>query len=402
MSQTFGYRAIDRSGKSSEGELVAISRRQALNDLESRQLTVLALVQRTSSDSASDEHKGGRLGEQDIITGLFELASMLNSGVSAAEAVASEAESAARPALRAAFKRMSKTLRHGGSFSESLEAAQLSLPDYVSCLIRAGEVTGRVGSALDDACNQMQYALEVRDETRNALIYPAVLVFSGILAVLMMFIYVVPSFTNLLDQSDKLPWLAWAVLSAGRWTNENLLLVGVGMACLVVLPILLLGRSDVRLFLLEKLEAAPLVGEWMINADVASWAKIMSSMMRNRVELLTALELSQVAVRAPSRQRQLARARNAVKAGESLSVALESNGCLNPTGYNLVRVGEKSGNLDEMLRSLADIYSRQSRQRMKKVLLLIEPLAILLIGGAVGTLIIAIILAITSANDIAF
>lgn len=402
MSQTFGYRAIDRSGKSSEGELVSISRRQALKDLESRQLTVLTLVQRASSDSASDERKVGKLGEQDIITGLFELASMLNSGVSAAEAVASEAESAARPALRAAFKRMSKTLRHGGSFSESLEAAQLSLPDYVSCLIRAGEVTGRVGSALDDACNQMQYALEVRDETRNALIYPAVLVFSGVLAVLMMFIYVVPSFTNLLDQSDKLPWLAWAVLSAGRWTNQHLLLVGIGMAGLVTIPVLLLSRSDVRLFLLEKLEAVPLVGEWMINSDVASWSKIMSSMMRNRVELLTALELSQIAVRAPSRQRQLARARNAVKAGEPLSVALESNGCLNPTGYNLVRVGEKSGNLDEMLRSLADIYSRQSRQRMKKVLLLIEPLAILLIGGAVGTLIIAIILAITSANDIAF
>lgn len=402
MSQTFGYLAVDRSGKSSDGELLAVSRRQALKDLSSRQLTVLSLDQRASPGSANDERKSGKLSEQDVITGLFELASMLNSGVSAAEAVSSEAESAARPALRAAFKRMSKTLRHGGSFSESLEAAQLRLPGYVCCLIRAGEATGRVGNALDDACSQMQYALEVRDETRNALIYPAVLVFSGILAVLMMFIYVVPNFTNLLDQADKLPWLAWAVLSAGRWTNENLLLVGLIMAGIIVLPAILLARRDVRLFVLEGLESAPLVGEWMINADVASWSKIMSSMMRNRVELLTALELSQVAVRAPSRQRQLARARHAVKAGESLSVALESNSCLNPTGYNLVRVGEKSGNLDEMLRSLAEIYSRQSRQRMKKVLLLIEPLAILLIGGAVGTLIIAIILAITSANDIAF
>ncbi len=401
MTLAFDYQAIDRAGRTSKGEVAAISRRQALKDLEAQQLTVVSLSQRANADNA-DEAKGGRLSEQDVITGLFELASMLNSGVSAAEAVASEAESAARPALRAAFKRMSKTLRHGGSFSESLESAQLNVPDYVYFLVRAGELTGQVGSALDDACSQMQYALEVRGETRNALIYPAVLVVTGILAVLMMFIYVVPSFTNLLDQAEKLPWLAWAVLSAGRWTNDNVLLVACLMLGILVIPVIFLSRRGVRLFILEKLEKAPLVGEWMVNADVASWSKIMASMMRNRVELLVALELSQVAVRAPSRQRRLARARNAVKAGEPLSVALEVNNCLNPTGYNLVRVGEKSGNLDEMLRSLAEIYSRQSRQRMKKVLLLIEPIAILLIGGAIGTLIIAIILAITSANDIAF
>ncbi len=401
MTLAFDYEAIDRAGRTSKGEVAAISRRQALKDLEAQQLTVVSLSQRTNADNA-DEAKGGRLSEQDVITGLFELASMLNSGVSAAEAVASEAESAARPALRAAFKRMSKTLRHGGSFSESLESAQLNVPDYVYFLVRAGELTGQVGSALDDACSQMQYSLEVRGETRNALIYPAVLVVTGILAVLMMFIYVVPSFTNLLDQAEKLPWLAWAVLSAGRWTNDNVLLVACLLVGIVAIPVILLARRGVRLFILEKLEKAPLVGEWMVNADVASWSKIMASMIRNRVELLVALELSQVAVRAPSRQRRLARARNAVKAGEPLSVALEGNNCLNPTGYNLVRVGEKSGNLDEMLRSLAEIYSRQSRQRMKKVLLLIEPIAILLIGGAIGTLIIAIILAITSANDIAF
>lgn len=401
MTLAFDYQAIDRAGRTTRGEVAAISRRQALKDLEAQQLTVVSLAQRANADNA-DEAKGGRLSEQDVITGLFELASMLNSGVSAAEAVASEAESAARPALRAAFKRMSKTLRHGGSFSESLESAQLNVPDYVYFLVRAGELTGQVGSALDDACSQMQYSLEVRSETRNALIYPAVLVVTGILAVLMMFIYVVPSFTNLLDQAEKLPWLAWAVLSAGRWTNDNVLLVSCLLVGIVAIPVILLARRGVRLFILEKLEKVPLVGEWMVNADVASWSKIMASMMRNRVDLLVALELSQVAVRAPSRQRRLARARNAVKAGEPLSGALEGNNCLNPTGYNLVRVGEKSGNLDEMLRSLSEIYSRQSRQRMKKVLLLIEPIAILLIGGAIGTLIIAIILAITSANDIAF
>src|SRR5690606_37076391 len=134
---------------------------------------------------------------------------------------------------------------------------------------------------------------------------------------------------------------------------------------IVALPIAIFSRPAARSWFLEKLEAAPLIGDWLVNADVAARSTIMSSMMRNRVDLLSALELSEIAVRTPSRQRRLITARNTVRAGEPLSAALESNNCLNPTGYNLVRVGEKSGNLDQMLSSLADIYTRQSRQRMK-------------------------------------
>ena len=96
------------------------------------------------------------------------------------------------------------------------------------------------------------------------------------------------------------------------------------------------------------------------------------------------------------------RARQAVIQGDTLSVALQAHECLNDTGYNLVRVGEKTGSLDAMLLTLSSLYSKQSQQRLQKALMLIEPVAILVIGSAIGTLIIAIILAITSANEIAF
>jgi general secretion pathway protein F len=129
---------------------------------------------------------------------------------------------------------------------------------------------------------------------------------------------------------------------------------------------------------------------------------MLSSMLRNRVELTASLALASEVVRSPGRRHRLERAAKAVRQGAALSQALADNNCLNETGYNLVRVGEKTGSLDPMLHSLSEIYTRQGNQRMKKVLMLIEPIAILLIGGAIGTLIIAVILAITSANDFAF
>ncbi|KAA0874390.1 type II secretion system F family protein [Nitrincola tapanii] len=398
----FNYTALDQDTKSVSGQLEANSRRQALRELHARNLVPLTLLEGQAEELESGDRHTKRLSERDTLTALYELASMLVAGVSAAEAVESQALSAAHPQLRRAFKQMLKTLRHGGNFSSGLESAELKLPEYVVSLVKAGEMTGNLGEALADACEQMEYALRMRAEARNALIYPAILVLTGILAVVMMFVYVVPSFTNLLDQSNELPWLAWAVLSAGRWANDHwIVLIGLFVMFLVV-PIALWRLASVRLSVMTLLEKVPVVGSWLIQADIAAWAAIMASMMRNRVELMTALHLAASVVRLPGRRQRLLNAAKAVKQGEHLSIALEQQHCLNETGYNLVRVGEKTGALDKMLQSLSELYTRQGQQRMKKALALIEPIAILAIGGAIGTLIIAIILAITSANDLAF
>lgn len=399
MSNPFSYSAIDVNGKEISGEISADNQRDALAQLAQQGLTVVELAV-LEARRDEDEKSRQRLTNDHIIIAFYELASMLNAGVSAAEAVGSQAQASAHPKLRWAFKQASKTLRHGGTFEQAIIAAHLPLPSYVLYLIRAGEVTGQLGPALSDACAQMQYDQTVRNETRNALIYPAILVLSGVLAVLMMFVYVVPSFTNLLDQSDRLPFLAWAVLSAGNWANNNFMLL---LAILFAPPAILIFcwlQPTIKLKILEQIERLPVVGDWVSQADVASWSKVLSSLVRNRVELIMALDLATESVRMPARKRRLIKVKNAVRAGEALSVALENNQCLTATGYNLIRVGERAGQLDTMLNALANLYGEQGRQRMKKTLILIEPVAILLIGLVMGTIIIGIILAITSANDI--
>lgn len=399
MSTVFNYTAVEASGKQISGELVADSKRSALAQLSENRLTVVELRE-VQHQRDPDEKSRARLSSQDIHVALYELASMLTAGVSAVDAVSAQAESAPHPKLRVAFKRAEKTLRHGGSFEQAISATKLPLPGYVGYLIKAGELTGMLGPALRDACAQMQYDQSVRNDTRNALIYPAILVGSGILAVLMMFVYVVPSFTNLLEHADRLPWLAWAVLTTGQWANENFLLLCALIASPFVLLFSVWSRPAIRVRILEWVEKLPGVGDWVSQADVASWSKVLASLLKHRVELTVALDLATESVKLPSRKHRLSKAKSAVRAGEALSKALEQHRCLTATGYNLIRVGEKSGKLDEMLAALATLYAEQGRQRMKKLLLLIEPVAILVIGLFIGTIIIGIILAITSANDI--
>lgn len=399
MTQQFHYHAIDATGREASGEIAAHSQREAVTQLSLQQLTVVE-IEPLQAQKDEDEHSSKRLGTEEIIIALYELSAMLNSGVSAAEAVSSQAVSSAHPKLRWAFKLASKTLRHGGSFEQAIIASKLPFPAYVNYLVRAGEMTGQLGPALSDACTQMQYEMTVRNETRNALIYPAILVMSGVAAVLMMFVYVVPSFTNLLEHSESLPFLAWAVLSSGKWANEHFFLL---LLLLLAPPASLFfcwSHPVLKIKMLEKIERLPVIGDWVSQADVASWSKVLSSLVRNRVELIMALELAAESVRMPSRKQNMVKVKNAVRAGEALSVALETNQCLTATGYNLIRVGERAGKLEEMLNALANLYTIQGQQRMKKALILIEPIAILFIGLVMGTIIIGIMLAITSANDI--
>lgn len=398
MSQRFEYSAYTAQGQAVTGTLEADSKQQAMRQLVQQNLTPLEI------NIPKDEQEGRkrRLSDQDMLTAMYELSAMLMAGVGIADAVESQAQSAAHPAMRVAFAHMLKTLRHGGGFAQALEETQLRLPNYVNYLVRAGELSGTLAQSLRDSCEQFEYDLQVKAQARGALIYPSILVFSGVMAVLMMFMFVVPSFVNLLDEAKSLPWLAWAVLSAGRWANNNQMMVVVLLATAVVVPVVLLRIPRVRTALLNRMEVVPVIGEWLVQSDIAAWARVMSALSKNSVELTAALELAGSVVRLPRRKHRLQRARQAVIQGDTLSVALQAHECLNDTGYNLVRVGEKTGSLDAMLLTLSSLYSKQSQQRLQKALMLIEPVAILVIGSAIGTLIIAIILAITSANEIAF
>ena len=120
---------------------------------------------------------------------------------------------------------MATALLRGQSFRDALRGAGLEVPSYVHHLVEAGELSGRLAEALRRAVEQMQYDQRVAAELRSALLYPAILVVAGFAAVLLVFVFVIPQFSNLLDEANELPLLAEAVLRSGVWFNENTVLV---------------------------------------------------------------------------------------------------------------------------------------------------------------------------------
>lgn len=393
----YHYQALNPEGISLEGVLRADNERDAARQLERRGLSVVEV----RSGEVGARTRAGRLRHADVILALQELATMLTSGVSIADAVGSQALGAHHPRIVAAFAGMSRDLQRGLAFSATLAKSGLPLPEYVVQLAKAGELTGELGRALRDAGAQMEYEQQLRNEMRNALIYPAVLVFAGIAAVAIMFVFVVPKFASLLDQANDLPLLAWLVLAVGTWTRENFWLLLVVVAVLGIAAVWALRKPELRAATMDRLSRWPVVGPWLVEADTARWAKVLGALLGNKVPLMRGLELAQAGLQLPQRRARMGEVTRAVRGGASLADALEDHDALTATGYNLVRVGERSGKIAAMLDSLAKLYEEAGRNRMKRVLILLEPIAILIIGSVIGTIILGVILAITSANDLA-
>lgn len=402
MLQAFQYEAVDGAGRILSGRLEAKHERDAQRSLEAQGLTVVNLA-----PAKAHVAKAGYLARrgpttQDRILALKQLALLLKAGVPLVQGIGTLKNQAAHPALAESFAGMEKRLRSGEGFTNALTVSLPSLPTYVYQLAASGEAIGHLGQALDDAAAQMAYDRQVRQDIRNALTYPSILVVAGITAVLFIFIVVVPRFSAMVaNAKEPLPWISAVVIKTGMFLNAHKLALLALVAGVGWLAWSAFKNPERMAKVREFLAGLPLLGVWLKEAEVARWASMLGTMLANGVDLIKALQLARDSVALGGLRNRLDQATKLVRSGQSLSSAIASQQAFSDTALSLIQVGEESGELPTMLKSLAGLYEDTARQRMKQFLLILEPAAILFIGIVVGGIVAAIMLAITSVNQVA-
>ncbi len=391
----FHYHAVNSQGETITGRIEAHGAREAARLLRLQDLTPLSI----STPSNQRPQGRRRIRQQDKTLVLRELTTLLASGVPLAEAVESIAEAHTNDPVGAVFSEVHKQLRQGNSLSEAIIHPAFSLPTYVQQLLAAGEMTGKLADALETATLQMEYEERVRQEMRNALTYPAILVFTGIAATLLVFILVVPKFANLLKSGTAdIPSISKWVIGAGLFIQHHLLATSLVIIGCLTFTMFALAHPKVRIQAYQLLARLPILGKWLQEQEMGRWASLMGALLQNRVPLVKALQLAQEGQRLGTLRARLQQALREVRAGKGVAEALAGTHAIETMGINLIRVGERSGELATMLNALAGLYQESGRNRMKRFLLLLEPLSILLIAGVIGVIMIAIMLAITSLN----
>lgn len=396
----FRYEARNGDGHNVTGLLSADDRRQALRDLRRRGLTPFVLALEADKETRPFGRRR-KASTQDYINFLKQTGLLLEAGVNLDQTLQSMIDAAAYRSLHRGIDGVRRDIRQGQPFSAALRKHIGGLPPYVFQLVEAGELTGQLKQSIADAAQQMSWDYKIAREIRNALTYPTVLVATGIALILFIFTFIVPRFATMFkSHEDALPLLSKLVMAAGTFFNQHMLLVFGGIALAGAALFQLAQIRSCRQAGYEALLRLPILGSWLKEAETGRWSGMFATLLANKVPLIQGMGMARAAVQSRRLQASLSQVERAVRSGSTLAKALEDYTDLQPTIINLVGVGERSGSLAPMLRSAAMLCDENGRERMQRFLTLIEPMAILALGGIVGTLVASVFLAMTSISNI--
>jgi len=393
----FIYQGIDTSvDQPDSGEIEALTEAEAYRMLQQRNIEVIRL----------ERHEKKAIGKKkvtvsDLVVPLQELATLTESGVILVDALNALAQNKLHYGLAQGFKKLASAIESGESFSQAIASSTLPFPKYVEHLVNAGELSGQLSAALNNAAGQLKYDEAIRNDLRSALTYPLVLIGSGLAAMLIIFFAVVPKFSHMLNGDTPLPTLAWMVLTAGEYANHYPWVIAGGFICLVMIVIATFTNKKIQSKIMNVAIELPVIGPWLAEQDAARWASLCGAMLNARVNLITALSLaaqSSVFTRRRVRAEQIA---DEIQTGTALPDAIEHSSLLPGTSLNLLSVGDKTGKLAEMMSAVAKLHDESCKRRMKQVMTLIEPVAILIVGVLIGVMILGIVQAITASTDVA-
>jgi general secretion pathway protein F len=407
MMATFRYKAYDAAGSVETGTIEAATREAALEALARRGRLASEIDEAEREPAAASWRLPGlkRRAFTPAALALFvrELATLTRAALPIDETLRIIAlQPLLPPASRAVARAVEERVVAGSSLSDALAAAGPSLPEYVSRLVRAGEAAGALPETLEDLADFIERATTQRERVKSALLYPAVLLAAALVALTVIVMVLVPAIAPLFADAGVPPPLPITLLSgfAGLLAESWPLLLA-GLAGAVLLGRRLLANEALATRLDRALLDLPLAGSIIRRRETARLARTLAILQRGGLVMLDALD---IAARVPANRAYrsaVADARAAISQGGSLSTALSASGLFPEVALRLVAIGEKTGRLGPMLTKLADMEEAVLARHLDRLTGLVGPTLTVLIGLVVGGLVLSVLGAVVSLNDLA-
>lgn len=306
-------------------------------------------------------------------------------------------------ALNTLTERILEQVKGGAQLSAALEAEGGLFPKLYVSMVRAGEASGALESVLERLADYLERAQALRSSVVSALIYPAILVVVAIASLLALLTFVVPQFEEMFQSAGKelpLPTQIVMAIAAGIRSYGWLALIGVlGMIRVVQNQ---LARPQLRYRFHRWLLKLPLVGGLLLKLDVARLAQTLSTLLEAGVPLLSALGIVKDTLGNLVLSEAIAQAGGRIKEGGEMSAALEEAGYFPIMALQMIKLGEETGKLAPMLSKMAEIYEAEVRVTVQRLLTLLEPMLIVGLGIAIAAIIMSILVAVVSVNELAF
>jgi general secretion pathway protein F len=404
--ETYQYEATTREGNIVTGNIEVANERSAverLQDMGYFPLKIVKSVEREGVLTRVLSSIQNRVREKDIMTFTYQLSVLLDSGFPLERSLSILSELAEKKKLTELIQELLSQVRSGKSFSDALAKFPNTFPLFYVNMIKAGEAGGFIEDTISRMATYLENSQGLKDDVRSALIYPVLLSSVGGAAVIVLLTFVVPQFTKIfsdMGQSLPLPTVILLAISdflTGYWWLLVILVAGGFFA----LRRYLRTENGRRFWDITKFRL-PLFGVLYKEAAVSRFARTFGTLLGSGVPMLNALQIVKGTLGSDKIAEIISSVRESARKGKGIAEPLKSGGIFPPIAVHMVTVGEETGKLDEMLIKIADRFDSEVRTTVKRMLALLEPVLILIVGAMVGFIVISMLLAIFSINELPF
>ena len=402
----YRYKAVAPAGDAQEGEMEGLGQSAVVERLQGMGLIPIRVEEAKPGAGAANAGKGlfrkAAITQADIGVFTQEIATLLRAGLPLDRALGILIGLSANPQVLQLLTQVRNDVRGGAALSAAMEAQGGVFSRFYLNMIRAGEAGGALDVVLLRLSEFMERSKELRETVKSALIYPTILIGVAVLSVAVLLVWVVPQFTQMFKESGKaLPLPTQIVIAAGAVVQHYWWAMILGGIAIYSWFSRQMQQAGTRYRWDRRFLALPLVGDLVAKLEVARFARTLGTLIGNGVALLTALSITKDTLNNSVMAEGLATVAGQLKEGQGLGKPLMETGLFPKLAVHMVMVGEETGKLQEMLLRVADVYDREVQNAVKRLLALMEPVLILGLGLVIGGIIMSVLVAILSVNDLA-
>lgn len=395
----FEYKALNAKGKEEKGILEADTPRQVRQLLRNNELTPLEVSEVAQKQKQSERKRlfGGGLSAADLSVLTRQLATLVSSGSPLEEALGTIVKQSERSSVRRMMSAIRAKVLEGHTLENALGLFPSAFPKLYRATVGAGEKSGHLSEVLERLADYTEARQLNQQKVSTAFVYPILLMLVSVVIVVALMKFVVPNVIGVFEDFEgELPLLTRMLIASSEFLENYGIHLLVGIIALIALFIFLLKIPAWQMRFHQWVLKLPLFGRLVRGVNTEHFARTLSILATSGVPILDGMRIAGEVVTNLPMRKAVRGATHKVREGMAINKALQQSGYFPPMVIYLIASGEGSGRLDEMLERAAIQQERETQTRVAKVVSLMEPMMILLMGGMVTVIVLAIMLPILS------
>lgn len=384
----YRYAGVNKKGEKVRGSIDADDEKGARQALAAQGVRIDTL----KKDWTKIELGGGGMKPKELVIFTRQFATMINAGLSIIQGLEILAAQSETPYFRSILRKVKNSVEEGKSLSDSLKDHKVFTDLYVN-LVAAGEVGGILDTILDRLAIFLEKNAATTAKIKSAMKYPAVVLTATILITIVLLYYVVPTFATLfMSNGQQLPGLTQVIVDLSQWVQDNILFIIAGLVGVVIGIKTAMKNPKVRFAVHRYALNAPIVGELIRKSAVARFTRTLGTLVSSGVPLVDGLEVVSRTSGNLMIEKAIIFVRQKVIEGSDMTTPLTEAGVFPSMVVQMIGVGEATGAMDTMLNKIADFYEEEVDVAVDGLTSMIEPILMVVIGGIVGTMMVAMYL----------